>query len=106
MTPKTIPLIASMVQGDFPEVKIGNGVANAVVYPTTFVEFIIIDRPMSSSEGHWGTNLCSDNGSLDLFINSGEKRARKMNQSKCNMRLSLRGEACHEGHPFAHSYDL
>jgi len=51
MTPKTIPLIASMVQRDFLEVKIGNGVANAVAYPTTFVEFIIIDLITSSSEG-------------------------------------------------------
>jgi hypothetical protein len=50
MTPKTIPLIASMVQGDFPEVRIGNGVANDVADPTNFVEFIIIDRTMSSLE--------------------------------------------------------
>jgi hypothetical protein len=104
--PKTIPLIASMVQGDFPEVKVGNGVANAVAYPTTFVEFTIIDRLTSSSGGGWGTNLCSDNGSRDLFINSGEKPARKRSQSKYNMRSSLRREACHKGHPFAHSYDI
>jgi hypothetical protein len=49
--PKTIPQIASMVQGECPEAKIGNGVANGVAYPTTFVEFIITDRITSSSEG-------------------------------------------------------
>jgi hypothetical protein len=50
MTPKTIPLMASMVQGDFPEVKVDNGVANAVAYPTTSVEFIIIDGLTRNSE--------------------------------------------------------
>jgi hypothetical protein len=50
MTPKTIPLIASMFQGDFLEVKIGNGVANAVANPTILVEFTINNQTMSSSE--------------------------------------------------------
>ena len=55
MIPKTIPLIASIVQGDFPEVKIGtgidDGVANVVADPTIFVETIIIDRTTSSLGG-------------------------------------------------------
>jgi microcompartment protein CcmL/EutN len=49
-TPKAIPLIASMVQGDFSEVKMGNEVGNAVAGATIFVESIIIDRIMSSLE--------------------------------------------------------
>jgi len=55
MIPKTIPLIASIVQGDFSEVKIGtgidDGVANVVADLTIFVETIIIDRTTSSLGG-------------------------------------------------------
>jgi len=65
MTPKTIPLIASMFQGDFLEVKIGNGVANAVANPTILVEFTINNQTMSSSEWAKGT-ICGDNESLEV----------------------------------------
>lgn len=44
ITPKTIPLIASIVQEDLGEVRLENGVANAVI---VVVEFIAKHRRAS-----------------------------------------------------------
>jgi hypothetical protein len=47
ITPKTIPLIASIVQGDFGEARADNGVATVVARKWVFVEFIAIHRRAS-----------------------------------------------------------
>ena len=42
ITPKTIPLIASIVQLDFGEARLDNGVANDMASKSIFVVFIAI----------------------------------------------------------------
>jgi hypothetical protein len=44
-SPRTIPLIASIVHGDVPEIETGNGVGSPVADPIRFVVFtMLIER--------------------------------------------------------------